>query len=74
MPNEVTYFSKMFCLELYDVYAVMINHEWYRFQAIKIEDDNVTGILIDLGVEWSATISDVKFLPQKFLKVPSQVK
>lgn len=74
MPDESRNFIKMFSVEVFDVYAVQIENEWYRFQVIKIEDDNVTGIFIDLGMEWCVTKSDVKFLPPKFLNVPSQVK
>jgi len=73
MPNESKHFIKMFSIEVSDVYAVQIQDEWYRFQVIKIEDDSVTGMFIDLGMEWCVTKSNVMFLPPKFLKVPSQV-
>lgn len=73
LPSESKHFMKMFSIDISDVYAVQIQDEWYRFQVIKIEDDSVTGIFIDLGMEWSVTKSNVMFLPPKFLKVPSQV-
>lgn len=73
MPSESKHFIKMFSIEISDIYAVQIQNEWYRFQAIKIEDDSVTGIFIDLGIEWCVTKSNVMFLPPKFLKVPTQV-
>ncbi|XP_022175197.1 uncharacterized protein LOC111037126 isoform X2 [Myzus persicae] len=72
MPSESKHFIKMFSIEVSDVYAVQIQEEWYRFQVIKIEDDSVTGIFIDLGMEWCVTKSNVMFLPPKFLKVSSQ--
>lgn len=71
--EESKHFIKMFSVELFDVYAVQVENEWYRFQVIKIEGSNITGILIDLGMEWCVNSSDVMFLPLKFLKVPSQV-
>jgi hypothetical protein len=74
MPDESRNFIKMFSIEILDIYAVQIENEWHRFQVIKVEDDNVTGIFIDLGMEWCVTKSDVKFLSPKFLNVPSQVK
>lgn len=74
MPDESKHFIKMFSVELFDVYAVQIENNWYRFQVIKIDDDCVTGIFIDLGVEWCVVASNVMLLPQKFLEVPSQVK
>lgn len=74
MPDESRHFIKMFDIEVLDVYAVKIENEWYRFQVTKKEDDNVTGIFIDLGMEWCVSKSDVMFLPPKFLNVPSQVK
>lgn len=72
-PDESENFSKMFAIEAYDVYAIKIENEWYRFQVIKIEDDNVTGICIDLGIELYVPKSAVMFLPQKFMITPSQV-
>lgn len=74
MPDESKHFHKMFSIETFDVYAVQIENEWYRFQVIKIEDNSVTGYFIDLGMEWCVPKSNVMFLPQKFMKVPSQVK
>lgn len=74
LPDESKHFSKMYNIELLDIYAVQIEHCWYRFQVTKIESDNVTGILIDLGVEWSVDKNCVMYLPEQFLKVPSQVK
>lgn len=73
-PEESKHFIRMFSIELFDVYTVKVENEWYRFQVVKIEDDNITGILIDLGMEWCVTKNSVMFLPQKHLKVPSQVK
>lgn len=72
MPSESKHFIKMYGIEINDVYAVQIQNEWYRFQVLKIEEDSVTGIFIDLGMEWCVTESNVMFLPPKFLKVPSQ--
>lgn len=72
-PDESKYFVKMFSIEMFDVYAIKIENDWYRFQVIKIEDDNVTGICIDLGVELYVSKSTVMFLPQKFMSTPSQV-
>lgn len=74
MPDETEHFVKMFSIELFDLYAVKIGDIWYRYQVIKIEDDFVTGIFIDLGMEWCVAKNNVMFLPQKFLNVPSQVK
>lgn len=74
MPEESEHFIKMFNIEISDVYAVQVENGWYRFQVIKVEDDNVVGIFIDLGMEWSVPKNNVMFLPPKFLKVPSQVK
>jgi len=73
LPSESKNFIQMYKIDISDVYAVQIQDEWYRFQVMKIEDDSVTGIFIDLGMEWSVTKSNVMFLPQKFLKVSSQV-
>ncbi|CAI6350990.1 unnamed protein product [Macrosiphum euphorbiae] len=73
LPSESKHFIQMYKIDISDVYAVQIQDEWYRFQVMKIEDDSVTGIFIDLGMEWSVTKSNVMFLPQKFLKVSSQV-
>lgn len=73
MPSESKHFINMFSIEISDIYAVQIQDEWYRFQTIRIEDDSVSGIFIDLGMEWSVSKSNVMFLPQKFLKVSSQV-
>lgn len=73
MPEESENFNKMFNIEIADIYAIQIKNEWYRFQVIKIEDDTVTGIFIDLGIQWFVSKSNVMFLPQKFLKFPSQV-
>lgn len=73
MPDETLYFSKMFSIEIFDVYAIQINSEWHRFQVYKIENDIVTGVLIDVGVEFIVDKNDIMFLPQKFLNVPSQV-
>lgn len=72
-PDENKNFSKMFSIEVNDVYAVVINEEWHRFQACKIENDIVTGVLIDFGIEFIVDKSNIMFLPQKFLDVPSQV-
>lgn len=74
LPHESEHFVKMFSIELFDVYAVQIEINWYRFQVIKIEDESVIGIFIDLGIEWCVSKNNVMFLPQKFLNVPSQVK
>lgn len=74
MLDESKEYHKMLSVELFDVYAVQIKNVWYRFQITKIENDNVTGICIDLGIEWFVPKSEVKLLPQKFLNVPSQVK
>lgn len=73
MPDESKHFNKMYSIEVFDIYAVKIENEWYRFQVIKVEEDSVTGIFIDLGMEWCVSKSSVLFLPEKFLKVPSQV-
>jgi len=73
LPSESKHFIQMYKIDISDVFAVQIQDEWYRFQVMKIEDDSVTGVFIDLGMEWSLTKSNVMFLPQKFLKVPSQV-
>lgn len=74
LPDESKHFSKMYNIELLDIYAVQIEHCWYRFQVTKIEDDNITGILIDLGIEWCVDKNCVMYLPEQFLKVPAQVK
>lgn len=63
----------MFSIEVYDIYAVKINEAWHRFQVYKIEDDIVTGVLIDFGLEFIVNKNNVMFLPQKFLNFPSQV-
>lgn len=73
MPEESQHYVKMFNVELFDVYAVQMDKTWYRFQVIKIDDEKVTGIFIDLGIECLVFVNDVKFLPQKFFNVPSQV-
>lgn len=72
-PDETKFFSKMFSIEVYDIYAVEINEGWHRFQVYKIEDDIVSGVLIDFGLEFIVNKSNVMFLPQKFLHFPSQV-
>lgn len=72
MPDQC--FIKMYSIEVLDLYAVQIENYWHRYQVLKIEDDNVTGIFIDMGVEWCVTKSDIKFLPPKFMSVPAQVK
>lgn len=73
-PEETKNFIKICEIEISDIYAVQIEDEWYRFQAMKFEEeDNVTGIFIDLGIEWSVHKNKVMFLPPKFLNVPSQV-
>lgn len=74
LPSESKHFSKMYNIELLDIYTIQIEDCWYRYQVTKIEDDSVTGILIDLGVEWCVDKSCVMYLPEQFLKVPSQVK
>lgn len=74
LPDEYKHFSKMFDIEVLDFYAVKVNGVWYRFQVTKIENDLTTGIFIDLGIEWKLPTSSVMYLPQKFLKVPSQVR
>lgn len=74
MPDESKHFIKMAEIELFDIYTVNIEDNWFRYQVIIVNDDSVTGILIDLGVEWCVSKNNVKFLPSKFLKVPSQVK
>ncbi|XP_025200911.1 tudor domain-containing protein 7-like [Melanaphis sacchari] len=72
MPSESKHFIKMFNIEISDVYAVQIQDVWYRFKVSSIEDDSITGIFIDLGIEFCVTKNNVMFLPPKFLKVSSQ--
>lgn len=74
MPAESKHYHKMLGIELFDTYAIQIENIWHRFQIIKIENNDVTGIFIDLGIECIVSKSEVKFLPQKFLNIPSQVK
>jgi len=73
-PDECKQFSKMYDMEVFDFYAVKVDGAWYRFQITKIDGDRITGIFIDLGVEWCVPANNVMYLPQKFLKVPSQVR
>lgn len=73
-PEESKHFNKMFDIELFDVYAIQIDDEWYRFQVVKMDGDYITGVCIDLGMEWYVNRNTVMFLPQKFMSTPSQVK
>ncbi|XP_050422337.1 uncharacterized protein LOC126834455 [Adelges cooleyi] len=71
MPGESRSFIKISKVDLNEVYAVQFEGKWQRYQVNKIED-NITGIFIDLGIEYNCSNENIMFLPQKFLSVPSQ--
>ncbi|XP_050537895.1 uncharacterized protein LOC126903619 isoform X2 [Daktulosphaira vitifoliae] len=71
-PGESKSFIKMYSIEVDDVYAVEYDEQWHRYQVTKIENNNILGILIDLGLEFSIPRDNVMYLPPKFLKFPSQ--